>query len=154
MRYSGDQGITSHFLNAVLLFNGAVPLGTNQVQAHKIGGNISLVFTKVLEEMQSDLSGDHTSAILDDASIKTVEYSTRWSRYRSRVTEKDFKKHTELFKQLFGEARDRGGWADAARLQKLAVPCERGAVVQGDRSMEQTDEQNGPTATRNEATGP
>lgn len=48
---------------------------------------------------------DETDALLEDAGIETLEYSTRWARYRIRVTEKDFKMHTELFKKLIDDAR-------------------------------------------------
>lgn len=48
---------------------------------------------------------DETDALLEDAGIETLEYSTRWARYRLRVTEKDFKMHTELFKKLIDDAR-------------------------------------------------
>ena len=50
---------------------------------------------------------DETDAALEEAGIETLEYSTRWARYRIRVTDKDVKTHTDLFKQLIGEARDR-----------------------------------------------
>ncbi|NYS25815.1 hypothetical protein HUK65_12510, partial [Rhodobacteraceae bacterium 2376] len=50
---------------------------------------------------------DETDALLEDAGIETLEYSTRWARYRIRVTDKDLKTHTDLFKRLIGEARDR-----------------------------------------------
>jgi len=48
---------------------------------------------------------DDTDALLEEAGIETLEYSTRWARYRIRVTEKDFKMHTELFKKLIDDAR-------------------------------------------------
>src|SRR6056297_476908 len=48
---------------------------------------------------------DETDALLEEAGIETLEYSTRWARYRIRVTEKDFKMHTELFKKLINDAR-------------------------------------------------
>lgn len=182
------EDITSRFLNVVSLFNGAVPLIAIQVQAFEVGEHITLVFTKVLDEMQRGLVDededaisaptdraywekekgtpktvalmdrlfdlvkesapevelkynkfyvgltkdgradnyaqfrpqktsvlleihlprtDQTDAMLEEAGIETLEYSARWARYRIRVTDKDLKAHTELFKQLIGEARDR-----------------------------------------------
>lgn len=50
---------------------------------------------------------DETDAMLEEAGIETLEYSTRWARHRIRVTDKDVKTHTDLFKQLIGEARER-----------------------------------------------
>lgn len=45
------EDITSRFLNVISLFNGTIPLIAIQMQALKIGDNIILVFTKVMDEM-------------------------------------------------------------------------------------------------------
>lgn len=45
------EDITSRFLNVVSLFNGTIPLIAIQLQALTIGNNITLVFTKVMDEM-------------------------------------------------------------------------------------------------------
>lgn len=45
------EDITSRFLNVISLFNGTIPLIAIQMQALKIGNNVSLVFTKVMDEM-------------------------------------------------------------------------------------------------------
>jgi len=45
------EDITSRFLNVISLFNGTIPLIAIQMQGLKIGNNISLVFTKVMDEM-------------------------------------------------------------------------------------------------------
>src|SRR5947207_8994000 len=45
------EDITSRFLNVVALFNGTIPLIAIQMNALKIGNNVSLVFTKVMDEM-------------------------------------------------------------------------------------------------------
>jgi hypothetical protein len=45
------EDITSRFLNIISLFNGTIPLIAIQMQALKIGNNITLVFTKVMDEM-------------------------------------------------------------------------------------------------------
>lgn len=182
------ENITSRFLNVVSLFNGAFPIIAIQMQAFEVGDHLTLVFTKVLDEMQRGLvdededaisaptdraywekekgtpktvalmdrlfdlvkeadpeielkynkfyvgltkdgradnyaqfrpqkasvvfeirlpRSDETDKVLEDAGIETLGYSARWVRYRIRVTDKDFKTHTELFKQLIGEARER-----------------------------------------------
>ena len=49
------EDITSRFLNVISLFNGFIPLIAIQVQAVQIGDNISLIFTKVLDENKFDL---------------------------------------------------------------------------------------------------
>lgn len=45
------EDITSRFLNVISLFNGSVPLIAIQMNAYKIGEDIALVFTKVLDEL-------------------------------------------------------------------------------------------------------
>src|SRR5262245_46883378 len=45
------ENITSRFLNVVSLFNGTIPLIAIQMQALKIGNNLTLVFTKVMDEL-------------------------------------------------------------------------------------------------------
>ena len=44
------EDITSRFLNVVSLFNGTIPLIAIQMQALKVGDNLTLVFTKVMDE--------------------------------------------------------------------------------------------------------
>lgn len=44
------EDITSRFLNVVSLFNGTIPLIAIQMQALKVGENLTLVFTKVMDE--------------------------------------------------------------------------------------------------------
>ena len=46
------EDITSRFLNVIGLFNGSIPLIAIQMNAIKIGDNISLVFTKVLDQLK------------------------------------------------------------------------------------------------------
>ncbi len=47
------EDITSRFLNVISLFNGHIPLIAIQVKAFKINNCISLVFTKVLSEIET-----------------------------------------------------------------------------------------------------
>ena len=49
------EDITSRFLNVISLFNGFIPLIAIQVKALKFEDNISLFFTKVLDEVKFDL---------------------------------------------------------------------------------------------------
>lgn len=182
------EDITSRFLNVISLFNGALPIIAIQLQAYEVSGHTTLVFTKVLDQVQRGLVDededaisaptdrayweaqkatpktlalmdrlfelvkeadpevelkynkfyvglikegraqnyvtfrpkktsmtlepklprtDETDALLEAAGLETLEYATRWNHYRIRVTERDIKLHTELLKQLIGEARDR-----------------------------------------------
>ena len=49
------EDITSRFLNVIGLFNGFIPLIALQMSALKMGDNITLVFTKVMDEMRLGL---------------------------------------------------------------------------------------------------
>ncbi|MDA0967487.1 MAG: hypothetical protein O2970_11090 [Proteobacteria bacterium] len=49
------EDITSRFLNVISLFNGTIPLIAIQMQALKVGDNITLVFTTVMDEMTRGL---------------------------------------------------------------------------------------------------
>ncbi|MFC4671970.1 hypothetical protein ACFO5X_25705 [Seohaeicola nanhaiensis] len=182
------EDITSRFLNVISLFNGALPIIAIQLQAYEVSGHTTLVFTKVLDQVERGLVDededaisaptdrsywenqkatpktlalmekvfdlvkeadpevelkynkfyvglikqgraqnyvtfrpnrtsmtlepklprtDETDAMLEAAGLETLEYATRWNHYRIRVTEKDIKTHTDLFRQLIDEARDR-----------------------------------------------
>lgn len=64
------EDITSRFLNVISLFNGTIPLIAIQMQALKIGDHITLVFTKVLDELDRgyiDEDEDAESAPTDRA---------------------------------------------------------------------------------------
>ena len=45
------EDITSRFLNVISLFNGTMPLIAIQMQCFNVGGNMTLVFTKVMDEL-------------------------------------------------------------------------------------------------------
>jgi hypothetical protein len=45
------EDITSRFLNVVSLFNGSIPLIAIQIQALKVAGKLTIVFTKVMDEL-------------------------------------------------------------------------------------------------------
>ncbi len=61
------EDITSRFLNVISLFNGHIPLIAIQMNAVKIGDEIGLVFTKVLDEMPLGLldEDEEVSAVTD-----------------------------------------------------------------------------------------
>ncbi|MCY4342523.1 MAG: DUF5655 domain-containing protein [Gammaproteobacteria bacterium] len=53
------EQVTSRFLNVISLFNGALPLIAVQMQAFAVGEHVTLVFTKVLDELVRGLvNGD------------------------------------------------------------------------------------------------
>lgn len=45
------EDITSRFLNVISLFNGTIPLIAIQLQAIRVGEDVTLVFTKVIDEL-------------------------------------------------------------------------------------------------------
>lgn len=49
------EDITSRFLNVISLFNGFIPLVAIQLSAFRLGDSVSLVFSKVLDEMRLGL---------------------------------------------------------------------------------------------------
>lgn len=54
------EDITSRFLNVISLFNGFIPIIAIQVKALQFGDNISLFFTKVLDETKFELLEEDT----------------------------------------------------------------------------------------------
>ena len=56
------ENITSRFLNVISLFNGAMPLIAIQMQAFKVGDNLTIVFTKVLDELSRGLVDEDEDA--------------------------------------------------------------------------------------------
>jgi len=57
------EDITSRYLNVVSLFNGALPLIAIQMQAYEVGDHVTLVFTKVVDELQRGLVDEDEDAI-------------------------------------------------------------------------------------------
>jgi hypothetical protein len=49
------EDITSRFFNVISLFNGTIPLIALQMQALKVGGQTTLIFTKVMDELKRGL---------------------------------------------------------------------------------------------------
>jgi len=45
------EDVTSRFLNVISLFNGAIPFIALQMSALRVGGHLTLVFTKVVDEL-------------------------------------------------------------------------------------------------------
>ncbi len=56
------EDITSRFLNVISLFNGTMPLIAIQMQALKVGDNMTLVFTKVMDELLRGLVDEDEDA--------------------------------------------------------------------------------------------
>ncbi len=56
------EDITSRFLNVVSLFNGTLPLIAIQMQALKVGDHLTIVFTKVMDELSRGLIDEDEDA--------------------------------------------------------------------------------------------
>lgn len=85
------EDITSRFLNVISLFNGFIPLIAIQVKAVTIGDNISLFFTKVLDEAKFDL-------LQEDSASEPVDLG-----YWEKKATKDSLKLTEKLMKTFDE---------------------------------------------------
>ncbi|MEP7008533.1 MAG: hypothetical protein ABI810_21315 [Sphingomonas bacterium] len=56
------EDITSRFLNVIALFNGTIPLIALQMQALKVAGKITIIFTRVMDEMTRGLVDEDEEA--------------------------------------------------------------------------------------------
>lgn len=83
------EDITSRFLNVISLFNGFIPLIAIQVKAFKVGNNISLLFTKVLDESKFEL--------LDEDNISEPTDRKFWE---GKATKESLKLTDRIFEKL------------------------------------------------------
>lgn len=81
------ENITGRFLNVISLFNGFIPLVAIQMSAVKIGGQVCLLFTKVLDEVRLGLVGE-------DEEVQETADRTYWE---SRGTKSTLAMTDELF---------------------------------------------------------
>jgi hypothetical protein len=52
------EDITSRFLNVISLFNGTIPLVAIQMQALRVAGKLTLLFTRVMDELSRGLTDE------------------------------------------------------------------------------------------------
>lgn len=90
------EDITSRFLNIIGLFNGFIPLVAIQVQAYKLGDQVSLVFTTVLDQMRLGLVDE------DEEVVEVVDRSY-WEKRASKSTLEMTEKLLEHLKKLDAE---------------------------------------------------
>ena len=72
------EEITSRFLNVISLFNGMIPLVAIQMSALKLGDNISLVFTTVLDQT--------TFGLVEEEEEKDVVDRAYWEKRGTKTT--------------------------------------------------------------------
>lgn len=73
------EDITSRFLNVVNLFNGFIPLIAIRVSAFRVGNNISLIFTTVLDERTLGL-------VEEDEEVAESTDRSYWERRATKTT--------------------------------------------------------------------
>jgi hypothetical protein len=73
------EDITNRFLNVISLFNGAIPLIAIQMNVVKIGDNVSLIFTKVLDQLSLGL-------VDDDEEVAEFADRTYWEQRGTKQT--------------------------------------------------------------------
>lgn len=73
------EDIASRFLNVISLFNGAIPLVAIQMSALKIGNQIGLVFTTVLDQVNLGL-------VDDDEEVQETTDRSYWEKRGSKTT--------------------------------------------------------------------
>jgi predicted transport protein len=73
------EDITSRFLNVIGLFNGFIPLVAIQLSAFRLGDTVSLMFSKVLDEMRLGL-------VDEDEEVQAVTDRAYWEARASRQT--------------------------------------------------------------------
>jgi len=88
------EDITSRFLNVISLFNGALPIIAIQMQAYEIGGHTTLVFTKVLDQVERGLVDE------DEDAISAPTDRAYWE------TQKATTKTLALMEKLFGLVKE------------------------------------------------
>jgi hypothetical protein len=75
------EDITSRFLNVIGLFNGFIPVIAIQMNAYRIGNEVGLVFTKVLDEMPLGL-------VEEDEEIQEITDREYWLKRGTQATVK------------------------------------------------------------------
>jgi hypothetical protein len=75
------EDITSRFLNVIGLFNGFIPVIAIQMNAYRIGDEVGLVFTKVLDEMPLGL-------VEEDEEIQEITDREYWLKRGTQATVK------------------------------------------------------------------
>lgn len=73
------EDITSRFLNVVSLFNGSIPLVAIQISAIRLGDSVSLVCSKVLDEVRLGF-------VDDDEEVQAVTDRSYWEARASKHT--------------------------------------------------------------------
>lgn len=73
------EDITSRFANVIGMFNGAIPLIALQLNALQVANNVSLVFTKVLDELR-------LGPVDEDEEVQAVTDRSYWEKRAAKGT--------------------------------------------------------------------
>ncbi|MDB4786767.1 hypothetical protein OAG29_02260 [Planctomycetaceae bacterium] len=90
------EKITARFLNVISLFNGMIPLIAIQMNALRIGDQVGLVFTKVLDQMTLGL-------VDEDEDVQEATDRSFWIQRGSEKTVSMIDKLLETLKELDNE---------------------------------------------------
>ena len=74
------EDITARFFNVISLFNGAIPLIAIQMRALKVDGKLTIVFTKVVDELTRGLVDE------DEEALSAPADRTCWDERASKAT--------------------------------------------------------------------
>ena len=86
------EEITARFFNVISLFNGTIPLIAIKVEALRVGEHVTLVFTRVLDELNRGLVDE------DEDAAATPTDRTYWERKGSKQT-------VQLVDELFADVK-------------------------------------------------
>lgn len=86
------EDITSRFLNVISLFNGFIPLVAIQMNAVKVGDNISVVFSTVLDQM--------ILGLVDEDEIQDVTDRAYWEKRGTKQTVGMVDRFLEIIKEF------------------------------------------------------
>ena len=87
------EDITSRFLNVIQLFNGNIPLIALKMSAFEVNGGISLVFTKILDEIKLGFDGD-------DEEVEEITDRNYWEQKGTKETVKQVDEIFEIIKEI------------------------------------------------------
>lgn len=87
------EDITSRFLNVISLFNGMIPIVAIQMNAHRLGDKVGLIFTTVLDQMTLGL-------VDDDEEVQETTDRAYWESRGSKKTVQIADKLLEIAKQI------------------------------------------------------
>lgn len=91
------EDITSRFLNVISLFNGTIPLIAIQMQAISVNGSLTLVFTRIIDELRLGVVDEDEDALAEPAD------KAYWERRATEKTVSLIDRMMETIRSLDGD---------------------------------------------------